>query len=235
MFKNRYAHKISAQRIAAQHKLLLERSRQLLSQLQHQVLDDLDFEGAQHVLTRLADVGEARRMLSELAPEAEANEDVPQFVIASEVVHAAYRKLNECQTESILYGIGSQYSNLYTIERLVPLKMETSGIAYACADAASSAKVLIDLEPYGSLLTGYFHTHPGRGPGANRPSSVDLANQAQLEQGNYHTIGGIFSRDGYVRFFTDQLKFTASISGKGVEHVQTNLWKLKSPENVQVC
>lgn len=206
-----------------------------MSKLQRLILDDLDFDGARDVLDRLIDTGETRRFLYALATgETTCKDNQPQFIIGSEVLYAAFRMLNECQTESILYGIGNQFGNVYTIERLVPLKLEDSGVAYACADAASSAKVLIDLEPYGSLLTGYFHTHPGRGPGANRPSSVDITNQAQLEQSNYRTIGGIFSRDGYLRFFSDQMTFAVDISGKGVEHVQTNLWKLCSSDNVEV-
>jgi hypothetical protein len=225
---------LSAERISAHKRLLLDRSRQLLSDMQRLVLDDLDFEGARQLLTRLSDVGEMRQLLMELSSAEADKEDAPNFAIASEVLYTAYRKLCEVPTESILYAVGSRYGNVYTVERLVPLKLDKSEIAYASADLAASSKVLIDLEPYGTLLTCYFHAHPGRGSGANHPSGIDTNNHARLEKGNYRTVGGIFSRDGYLRFFTDKMPFKITISGKGVDSVGPNLWKLTAAEVVPV-
>jgi len=223
-----------SERISAHKQLLLERSRRLLSEMQRLVIEDFDFEGARRTLTRLTDVGEMRQLLIELSSAEAESEETPNFVIASEVLYSAYRKLCEIPTESILYAVGSRYGNVYTVERLVPLKLDRSEIAYASADLAASSKVLIDLEPYGSLLTCYFHAHPGRGAGANHPSGIDTNNHARLEKGNYRTVGGIFSRDGYLRFFTDKMPFKITISGKGVDCVGPNLWKLTSAENVPV-
>jgi len=228
LFESKY------ERISSHNQLLLERSRKLLSEMQRLVLEDFDFEGAKQLLTRLTDVGEMRQLLMELSSAETVSEDTPNFVIASEVLYLAYRKLCKIPTESILYAVGSRYGNVFTVERLVPLKLDKSEIAYASADLAASSKVLIDLELYGSLLTCYFHAHPGRGSGANHPSGIDTNNHARLEKGNYRTVGGIFSRDGYLRFFTDKMPFKITISGKGVDCVGPNLWKLTSAENIQV-
>ncbi len=69
-------------------------------------------------------------------------------------------------------------------------------------------------------------SHPSRGINSNNPSSTDFSNQERLEKGNYKTIGGIFSRDGYLRFFSDKLQYKISISGKGVENVSKGVYKL---------
>jgi len=224
-----------SERISAHNQLLLKRSRRLLLEVQRLVIEDFDFEGAKRILNRLAEIGETRRLLIELSSANPESEETPNFVIASEVLYSAYRKLCEIPTESILYAIGSRYGNVYTVERLVPLKLDKSEIAYASADLTTSSRILIDLEPYGSLLTCYFHAHPGRGAGANHPSDIDTNNHARLEKGDYRTVGGIFSRDGYLRFFTDKMPFKITISGKGVDSVGPNLWKLTSTENVPVC
>lgn len=214
------------ERLDLQRRSLIERSSTLFGEMRRLILEDSDYEAARGIWDRLSDIGQLRHVLEEFASYKSAGNSDPTFAIGSEILHAAYRKLCENSNESILFAAGSRYGNIFTVERLVPLELEKSEVAYASADIASSSKALIEIERYGSLLTGYFHTHPGRGAGANHPSSIDLNNHARLEQGDYHTIGGIFSRDGYLRFFADKMRFQVSISGKGVECAGPNLWQL---------
>ena len=215
-----------ASRLDAQRDKLLTRSKDLLKDMERLVIENYDFETAGHVLNRLEDVGEMRKFLTELSEGDEESATKPTFVIGSESLYTAFHNLCRIPTESIIYAVGSRFGDFYTIERLVPLKLDKSEVGYASADLASSSRVLIDLEPYGTLLTAYFHAHPGSGPGANHPSGIDIGNHARLEQGDYKTVGGIFSRDGYLRFFSDKMNFNIAIAGKGVEHVHPNLWRL---------
>jgi len=219
--------KRAVEKLTSKGRWLDDRSNALFQDLRKTLLEDNDFDEAKSIFDRLGDFSQMRLLLSDLSREFEAQGDgTPTFAIGSEILYTVYRQLCEIPTESIIFAVGSRYGNAYTVERLAPLKMEKSEVGYACADLQSSTKTLIDLEPYGTLLTCYFHAHPGRGGSANNPSGIDINNHKRLEQGNYHTVGGIFSRDGYVRFFTDQMPFEIRLSGKGIDHVAKNLWKL---------
>jgi len=109
------------------------------------------------------------------------------------------------------------------LSRLIRPELDKSEPGYASVNDISSLHKLEDLDRHGSLLCTYLHMHPGRGSGSTLPSSVDTACQRRLERGGYPVIGGIYSRDAYLRFFSDQNPFDVSISGKGVEHVGKNL------------
>lgn len=225
---------LNDERIAAQARLLDDRGTYLVTQIQQLLLDECDIDRATHLFARLTDLSETRQLLRELQACDEGEDGVPVFTVSSELLHRAYHVLSETNTETILYASGSRYGSVYTVERLVPIKMERSEMTYAAADPASSSEALRRMDQYGSLLTCYLHAHPGKGANANHPSGIDIQNHARLEQGGFRTVGGIFSRDGFVRFFSDKMPFRVVVSGKGVEDVGTNSWKLETTSDLYV-
>ena len=195
--------------------------------LKKAVLEDNDIDRAKLIFPFLCELGKTKLFLTELAKQqVREDKDSIRFLVSTEVLYKAYHKLCSIPTESILYAVGSGIGNGFTIERLIDLELDKSEYGYASANSTFSSKVLIEAEEYGTLLTCYFHAHPGKGINSNTPSSIDFNNQARLEKGKYRTIGGIFSRVGYVRFFSDQLRFVVSVIGKGVEHVSKDVFKL---------
>lgn len=216
--------------LRTQCDLVGAKCRQEFQRLQEVVIDNYDEARANDIFSRLCDFGQTKMALTEISDgisQSNVKEsDVPEFIVGSELLYKAYQKLNSIETESILYAVGNNFGNSYSIVRLIDLKLDKSEIAYASADPAFSSKALIGLEEYGTLLTCYFHAHPGNGISANHPSNTDIANQERYERGKYIAIGGIFSRDGYLRFFSDKLQYTVTISGKGIDHVSKNVYKL---------
>jgi hypothetical protein len=87
------------------------------------------------------------------------------------------------------------------------------------------------MDNFGSYLHAVFHSHPGSGPGATRPSDIDLATHQRFENGGYPLIGAIFV-PGYVRFFAANHPFSITIKGKGVEKVsgETHVYTIQHPE-----
>ncbi len=162
------------------------------------------------------------------------NHRLPTFVISSELIYDAFHRLSKIRTESILYASGSRFDELVTIERLIPLHLDASELGYASANFDNSTQVLIRLEEFGSVLSAYFHMHPGKGANSNMPSGIDMANQERLERGGFLTIGGIFSRDGHLRFFSDKLQYGIQVIGKDVEHVGQNTYKLTKDQNLSM-
>lgn len=161
-----------------------------------------------------------------------SSSETPTFLISSTVLHLAFEQLAKIKTESILYASGSRYGNILTVERLIPLKLVSSEFGYAAADLNDSTKVLCELDKTGSVMTAYFHMHPGKGAGSNHPSSIDIDNQTRMELGGFQTIGGIFSRDGFVRFFADKLNYRIHITGKGIKHVGSDLYQITQDQNL---
>ena len=88
------------------------------------------------------------------------------------------------------------------------------------------------MHQYGYLLTGCFHSHPGSGKGSVSPSSTDIKNQKKLENTGYKCISAIFSRDGFIRFFTVNNPFEVKVVGKGVECVAENVYRLTEVEEL---
>lgn len=150
----------------------------------------------------------------------------PTFLVSTELLYTSSEQLSKHETEVILYATGTAFDNLFTIERLVDVELERSEYGRATTSIAASTRIMAELDKRGSLLTAYLHMHPGRGKSANHPSQIDLTNQMQLETAGYRTIGIIFSRDGYIRFFSYQMPFRIYITGKGVRHVGEHNYQL---------
>ena len=87
--------------------------------------------------------------------------------------------------------------------------------------------VLQKLDKMGLPFLGVFHSHPGGG--ITGPSSTDLETQTFLEQ-NYRPLGGVFTNDGYVTFYSKAMDFRVHVIGKTAQQVKPNVWKL--PEAV---
>jgi len=71
-----------------------------------------------------------------------------------------------------------------------------------------------------------FHSHPqGFSP---KPSSQDLEQFEQYEDHEFRALGGIFTRNGYIRFFRSNLDFEIVIRESGVEKREENLYKIEN-------
>lgn len=110
-------------------------------------------------------------------------------------------------------------NNSFVLDRLLDVKYEAN-IVGAKADVNDSFKKLIELdEKFGHKLLSIFHSHPFSGITGTCPSGIDRNLQENLEKSGYKTIGGIFSRDGFVRFYSNNLTFEIEVYGKGVQKI----------------
>jgi len=107
----------------------------------------------------------------------------------------------------------------------VPL--EAHSPVNAQANQQDLQKLLIELSGWGHSLYGLFHSHPGYGKGATQPSGVDLDTQKLYEQGGYPLVSAIFSRDGYVRFFSSN-PLAITVFGTGVEQDDEHIFKIQT-------
>ena len=153
---------------------------------------------------------------------------IPLYLVSAWFLHRIFRVLSRKRHETIVYVTGPEGDgNLFVLSRLLPLKLAQRSIAHARADLKHQIAVLTELEEAGYRLFACLHSHPGTGPEATVPSPTDLRTQANFEQGGYAAIGGIFSRDGHVRFFSHNRPFRVRVTGNAVTQVGDNLFRLE--------
>ncbi len=103
------------------------------------------------------------------------------------------------------------------------MKYGRQSAAYVCADGVDAHQKIISLaEEHGHLVLGMFHSHMSRGPGSTSPSSIDRAFLERMAQLECDCLGGIFSLDGFMSFYTLQKEFDIEVYGKGVKKVDEN-------------
>ena len=130
--------------------------------------------------------------------------------------------------ESFVYVTGLQFdSRTFVLTHLIPVAFDEQTSGGVRVNDASNSAALAMLDAAGLPLVCHLHSHPSTGIDATQPSGIDRAYQARLERGGHVAIGGIFSQDGYLRFFAgDPNRFVVRIHGKGIVEVEQHVFKL---------
>ena len=160
--------------------------------------------------------GKMGKLLTDLHPST-TQTDKPVFVISSMFLRDSYNLLNiDKKIESLHFLTGPRIGNVNVLDRIVDFEKEVQTSVFAKGKSDSVRKVLIELAKHEHRLHGCFHVHPGNGATATLPSDTDLTLQQNFDRGGYKVLHAIFSRDGYVRFYSS-LDFEIQIYGKGLE------------------
>ena len=124
---------------------------------------------------------------------------------------------------------GSQVDGqTYALTHILPVDFAEQSSVYLRVDPNSTIEALSALDRWGMPLVAHFHSHPGRGADATFPSMTDRRFQERLERGSHIAIGGIFSQDGFLRFFAgNESRFEVSVFGKQIKEIATNVYKLE--------
>lgn len=147
------------------------------------------------------------------------------FVMSSLFLHDCFKYLNQKPVESLHFVTGPQICNYSVLDRLIDIDMDVQSAVSAKGEENSVRKELIFLSASDHKLQGCFHIHPGRGSGCTAPSATDHKLQETFDRGGYKSLGAIFSRDGYVRFY-GSYDFEIQIYGKGVEKKNEKIYRL---------
>ncbi|MEE9615045.1 MAG: hypothetical protein V3W31_08905 [Thermodesulfobacteriota bacterium] len=149
----------------------------------------------------------------------------PSYTVSSLFLLESFKLLNRREVESLHFVTGPEIEGTKVLDKIVDFRLEKQSVVYAKADAEAIREALIYLSEHGFKLWGCFHIHPGAGPSSIFPSGTDKTLDRLLNKGGYDCVGAIFSRDGYVRFFSSK-KFEVNIYGNGVEKVDEKLYRL---------
>jgi len=150
----------------------------------------------------------------------------PTYLVSSDFLSEVGAFLTRTSDEGLVYVTGPEHDDrVYALTRFVTLKTQSS-IAHASPDPASQLQALSELDARGERWLAMFHSHPGSGAGATKPSSMDLETQSRLEKAGYPVIGAVFSRDGHVRFYARQRPFEVAVSGNGSQRIGKRLFRI---------
>jgi len=169
-------------------------------------------------------IGKLGRLLNELPVFLkDANKCV--YVLSSLFLHESFNYLNKGRAESLHFVTGPNLGNISVLDRIIDLPLQAQTLIFARAEEVAVRKALIYLSRCDHKLQGCFHIHPGNGIGSTIPSGIDLRLMGTLDRGGYKAISAIFSRDGYIRFYSS-LDFEVEIYGKGVEKIDARVYRI---------
>lgn len=184
-----------------------------------------------------ADSGNRAAQRSKKTSPFQRNSKKVRFFVDSVTLNESYKYVcpdtihagNQGFREVFHYTSGLQIGRrAFVINHLVPVTFSRQTAGGVRVADSSNILALEHLDQVGLPLVCHFHSHPGFGPNANHPSGTDLRFQSRLESAGHIAIGGIFSRDGYLRFFAgDGTPFVVVVRGKRIKKVQENVYKLE--------
>ena len=160
--------------------------------------------------------------------------DRPQltYMFSSLFLHECLERLTPGEDEELGVVTGVRVGDLCVPHLLLPLEYEFSSPCGCAATMSSSHARLREVDEEGHTLLAMFHSHPGTGQGSIRESATDIATQERFERAGYHAITGIFSRDGYIRFFSNNLPFRACVHGAGVKEIEKHVFHIERHERL---
>ena len=121
------------------------------------------------------------------------------------------------------FVLGVEHDGVLLGTKFVPIDYSERSIVSASTDDVKTQRMSIQASESGHVVMALIHSHPSMG--IQRPSEVDIRTQRNWETG-WRFISGIWSRDGYIRFFSQKLPFSVQILGNHVEQVNADVFKL---------
>ncbi len=117
------------------------------------------------------------------------------------------------------YLTGQRIDNIHLLSRICLVEAQLQSPVRFIGTNKSSASRLIEILDNGNRLQATFHSHPGSGPSATAPSSIDRRYMGNLQKRGAAVLGLICTRDGYIRAYSPLMRFVFLVQGNGVDSV----------------
>jgi len=149
-----------------------------------------------------------------------------RYAASSLFLHESFKKLTADQDEQFFFVTGTEIEGTLVLDQWAEFAHQKRSVVGVTADTRSTHSLLIKLEKFGHRLLAHFHSHPGKGVEATRPSGTDRRFQERLESAGHVAVMVIFSRDGFVRFVRLDQSVEVQIHGQGVEEHEPGIYRL---------
>jgi hypothetical protein len=180
------------------------------------------------IYARLKKLRKMRSALAIVRSHAENGDDgCFTYLISASFLKSAHQTLTKTRDEDLVYVTGpDDGERLCALTRIVRFDLAQQSAAYAVPESTSQLRALLQLDENEERLLATLHTHTTCVPERTKPSTVDLSTQRGLEKNGYPAIGCIFSRNGYVRFYSVDRLFRVVVSGAGVKQIDDFLFRI---------
>jgi proteasome lid subunit RPN8/RPN11 len=167
-----------------------------------------------------------------ISPPKRAEPFVSEYLVSSMFLAQCHAYLTSQKGFERLHLVTGQKvgDNRRTLDYMSKVALSEQSAVGAVADPLALKQALMEMDEWGHALYALYHSHPGHGALATRPSSIDLATHERYER-RYPLIGCIFVEDGHLRFFSATTPFSISICGKGVIPINEDehIFKIQNP------
>ncbi len=213
--------------LEAKRNVLIEKREKLLDRFSDAARKRKNTANVCTEIRRVNDfIATLERIETENAPV--PNTGPRRYIISSWFLHECFKKLTADQNEQFFFVTGSVVDDVHVLDQCAEFAHQKRNRVSVVAEMPSTHNLLIRLEQFGHKFLAHFHSHPGNGPEATKPSGVDDNFQARLEKAGHLALMAVFSRDGYVRFVRLDQNFELQIYGEGVENYAPGIYRLKS-------
>ncbi len=148
-----------------------------------------------------------------------------EFAIDSWPLAEAFHYACRDDREQLVLLAGISIGHVRVATTCLPLACRERTATYAAADKRELAQSVQAIVSQGHFVVGLLHSHPGVGAEATVPSYEDLATHRTWDA-CCPLLSGIFSRDGYCRFFVDATKQPdVRLFGTGFKKIASGLFR----------
>lgn len=202
------------------------RSRRLRRQL-----DDCARTGDADQLSRVAaELESVTRDVHTLSDLGKLDDSASQrFVFSSAMLRESFRYCVSKPEEGMHFILGIEHEGVLIGTHIVPFPYQYRSVAGAAGVHQHTHKICIQAHETGHYAMALLHSHPGSGIDANHPSGTDRRTQTLWEHGT-RLLGGIWSRDGYLRWYTNDLAFAVDVEGNQIERIEGDVWKIETED-----
>lgn len=153
--------------------------------------------------------------------------EVQVFAFSSAMLQESFRRCVEMPEEGMHFIAGIEVEGILVGTQIVPFPYEFRSFVGAAGVHEATHKICIEAHESGQKIIAIAHSHPGSGIGANYPSGIDRKTQSLWEHGR-SIVGGIFSRDGYLRWYSNNVAFEINVMGNQIKRIDRDVWKLET-------
>ncbi len=182
----------------------------------------------QKLARRLARVQRERWLLEKL----HKHKPSPQLnvVLSSVMLARSFDVCTEQPEEGMHFIAGFDFDGLRFGTHIVPFPYSERSVVGASGDHLATQRICAEIHEAGHTIVALMHAHPGSGQHANHPSSVDFKTQRLWEQTS-RLVGGIWARDGFLRWYSVNVDFEVEIVGNNMEKIDARQFKLHPLES----
>lgn len=200
----------------------LARREARLSRAISACLKSNDIQTAEFYLRDYRDLAAAKKLLLQISPRKTI---VDKYVFSSALLLESFRICTETEDEGMHFIVGMEVEGLIVGTHILEFPYDHRSIAGAAGNHLATHRICIDTYESGLRIVALVHSHPGSGTYANYPSSIDKRTQ-DLWNKTTMLIGGIWSRDGYLRWSANHA-FSVNIVGPHLRHLGGDLWEME--------